>query len=665
MKILKRAALAALTLICPSANADQWTGHWSPQFSWPIIPIHSSLLPNGKVLTFGTTNNGTQQAFNYDLWSPGIDGAGEHQTLFHGQPTDIFCSASNLLPEGNVIFGGGDTRVPESNGIRDSLQLDFRKSLMTRNKPMQFARWYPTFTTLPNGETLIAGGRDLPSQPIQTPEIFDGENWRTLWGATSAEITDDIEHHWYFPRNFVAPDGRVFGLTADLMYYIDWRGEGAVEVAGRLPNESRSFTSTAVMYEPGRILQVGGSVAGDVFAKASHHAIVVDLNSGTPVVSKVDDMSQHRAWANATVLANGEVFISGGSAFENRLGETSQMAEMWNPKTKKFRQLKPAATPRLYHSSALLLPDGSVLAGGGGSPGPLTNLNAEIYYPPYLYKDKDFATRPEVGNFNLAQNYGNKAIVPVSGAGEVARVTFVRTGAVTHSFDQSQRFLELSFRREKSMIVVDLPTDPNIAPPGFYQLFVLNEAGVPSMAKIVSLNQKNPQGAGGFLDLSPKPDPALNEEISDIPENMALGSGYTLRARHSGKCIDAPGDGLLEDGLSLIQWDCRNSPNQTFRLENAGRNGFRLVNVKTEKCIDSTSRGTADGTPVQQWECNGSPSQTFRFVKAPHGSYKLRFDASAKCLDIQAFGMQAGAEAIRWTCDFANNGNQDFFFQPN
>ncbi|RZI55121.1 MAG: DUF1929 domain-containing protein [Pseudomonas sp.] len=353
---------------------------------------------------------------------------------------------------------------------------------------MTFARWYPTTITLPNGETLIHGGRDQPGQPMHTPEIFVNGTVRPLWNAANEAITSDAEGKWYYPRDFVAPNGRVFGMSGNQMYFLDWAGNGGTQLAGNLPDKTRSHTSTAVMYRPGKVFQAGGTSYGDTQALGSQQAVSVDVTSGWPQVTPLPDMRRRRVWANSTVLPTGNVFVSGGSAYENKLIDPALMAEMWSADTHQFRDLRPAALARMYHSISLLLKDGSVLTGGGGAPGPLTNLNAEIYYPPYLFDGNgNFAPRPVLGNFNPNMGYGTVQEIPFSNAVGISRVTFVRLGSVTHSFDTGQRFIEGGFQQVGNRVRITFPLSRNNAPPGFYYVFIFNKLGVPSVAKIFGL----------------------------------------------------------------------------------------------------------------------------------------------------------------------------------
>ena len=92
-----------------------------------------------------------------------------------------------------------------------------------------------------------------------------------------------------------------------------------------------------------------------------------------------------------------EVLVNGGSTVPNQLTGVAYQVEIWDPATGHWTAGASAAEPRLYHSNALLLTDETVLTGGGGAPGPLTNLNAEIYFPPYLYTSSGQpAVRPAI-----------------------------------------------------------------------------------------------------------------------------------------------------------------------------------------------------------------------------------------------------------------------------
>ena len=171
---------------------------------------------------------------------------------------------------------------------------------------MNRRRWYATATTLPNGEIYIQGGKDGTDR-AEIRERASG-NFRLLGVDTSA-LT-----YWY-PRNLVAPDGRIFGFSNRTMYYVDTAGAGSLTMAGNTAGSSPSgVTTTEVMFDVGKILRVGGgsqSSTGTRDGKAS--AVVIDINGATPVVTPTSPMPVGLHWHTGTVMPDGRVVVTGGS----------------------------------------------------------------------------------------------------------------------------------------------------------------------------------------------------------------------------------------------------------------------------------------------------------------------------------------------------------------
>ncbi len=461
------------------SRADNLVGAWqSPSGNnWPMIPIHATLTPDGRVVTYGSQSNGKQSGyFFYDVWDPQAGLAGGHLTLPNQTQTDIFCSSQVVLPQSGVIFlAGGDTwsgANSENIGNNNTNLYDYTNNSLTRGNNLNRARWYSTSTTLVNGEVYIQGG----DHGTDFPEVRDTSgNFRLLTGAATSAIG------WFYPRNFVAPDGRIFGLdNHGALYYVVTAGTGSMASAGRVAAANSSQTASAVMYRPGKILQFGGR---------SNGALIIDLTVIKPKVSMTGHMSSVRQWVTGTVLPDGRVLATGGSAVVNVLSGVNNSAEIWDPATGIWTVGASGTIPRLYHSMALLLPDASVLVGGGGAPGPLKNLNAEIYYPPYLFTSSgEMASRPTIDSAPDALDIGQSFTINVT-ASAVNRVTLVKTGAVTHSFNMDQRFVELPFTAATDgTLLVFAPNRASDATPGYYLLFVIDYNGVPSIGKIIKVN---------------------------------------------------------------------------------------------------------------------------------------------------------------------------------
>ena len=281
------------------------------------------------------------------------------------------------------------------------------------------------------------------------------------------------------------------------MYYVDPNAD-SITVLGTMPSDGPSgWNSTDVMYAPGKILRCGGGSTAlpeqhGPQSQGKNAAAVIDISVATPSYKKMASMPKYLIWANATVLADGDVVVTGGSAADNALTGMNTDALLWKSGTGGWTQgaQSTAGIARLYHSVALLLPDGSVLSGGGGAPGPQTNLNVEIYYPPYLFTNSGtFAPRPTItpGVGPDIITYGQSFAVGVDSAAGIQRVTFIKTASVTHSFNFEQRFMDLKFTPNVDRLSVQAPSSAAMATPGNYLLFVIDRLGVPSVAKILRI----------------------------------------------------------------------------------------------------------------------------------------------------------------------------------
>jgi hypothetical protein len=509
--VFRSAALVALALgALPVAAAapqvpPQVGGTWSALGAWPLISIHAALTPGGNVLTYGTDAAGKQTGrFIYDVWDPSQGSVtGGHTTLPNSTGTDIFCSAQVLLPQGDVFIAGGDNFVhgeTTTTGNSDANLFTSASNALSRAGSMHRARWYGSVTTLPSGETYIQGGTGGADRP--EVRAADG-TFRLLAIDTSA--LDQI-----YPRNFVAPDGRLFGIDLDGRMYFIAADLSALTLAGNI--DVTGSGSSAVMYAPGKILQIGGNSDG---------AITIDINSGTPQVAATAKLASRRDLVTATVLADGRVLATGGSAEWNQAVGINNSAALWDPAMGQWLIGPDGAVARLYHSLALLLPDASVLVAGGGAPGPYANSNAEIYYPPYLFDAAGaLATRPQITAAPASITPGSEFDVQVAAADNIARVSLIKSGSVTHSWNMDQRFTELAFVQSGTTLTLTPPANANLMPPGYYLLFALNSAGVPSIAKIVKANivPATSDTTGGGSTSSPTPTPVPAPAPAPAPE---------------------------------------------------------------------------------------------------------------------------------------------------
>ena len=465
------------------------TGVFGPAVTWPIIPIHAVLLPDGRVMNYGTNALGQQGAqLVYDVWDPSMGtGTNAHLVLPNTTHTDLFCGAQSVMLSGKVLTSGGDLTV---GGVRNSANnsttvFSPTANTLRENTPMTYARWYGSLVSLSDGQLAIFGGRQnvgplTPVQPATTPELYHpGPNaWRTLPGATStAAFGGTLD--WYYPRSYVAPGGNVFVLALNgSMYFVSTARAGSITQSTVMAPPGHAALPT-IPFAPGMALSV----------RMNQKVVVVDYRKPTPVVTPTGNIDQVRYWASGTILADGKVLITGGSQVPNELTGVAYQAQIWDPGTGAWTAGATATKPRLYHSNAMLLPDATVLTGGGGAPGPVNNLNSEIYYPPYLYaKNGAPAVRPAISaSASKSLNPGDTINITVGPTDIISRLTFVRTGSATHSNNSDQRFVPLNFAQEGQNVTAVLSRDTTTLVPGFYMLFAFNDAGVPSVAKIFTV----------------------------------------------------------------------------------------------------------------------------------------------------------------------------------
>jgi PKD repeat protein len=537
----------AMASVAGLTSADG--GSWSPPFPWPNVAVHLSLLPTGKVLSWGEFKP-------LQVWDP----ATEEFTPVPSPPINVFCAGHSFLADGRLLVSGG--HLGKDRGFRDNTIFTASAGSWSRSTPMRRGRWYPTNITMGNGEVVIIAGRDELSEVVREPEVWSPSGVRVLSGAARTFP--------YYPRAFLAPDGRLFYAGSQLgTKYLNPSGTGRWTHGPRQLYPAARSDGAAVMYEPGKVLYVGG-------AQTTNTAEIIDLNSAAPAWQWTGSMAFARRHLNATLLPTGEVLVTsgtGGARYNDYLNAV-HAAEVWNPSTGTWRVLASNTVNRGYHSTSILLPDGRVLhagsGNGGGAPG---EENAEIYSPPYLFK----GSRPVITSAPTSVRYGTAFDVWTPQAADIAKVSLVRLGSTTHSVDMNQRFEWLSFAPKPDRLTISVPSNPNRTPPGHYMLFILDGDGVPSVAKIVKV--------GSTAD----PDPP-----SEPPADAAPSASFTSSCDGFG--CDFTDTSTDDDGTVVgWSWDFGDGGTSTARNPNHtyAAAGSYTVTLRVTDDDDATNERSA------------------------------------------------------------------------
>lgn len=459
--------------------AVPWPGAWAPAPGWPArVAVHAHLLPDGQVLFWsgeeaaGKGHKTVQEAF---IWNPATGAS----LAVPNTRTDVFCSGHAFLPDGSLLVVGGHIEI--DFGLRDANIFDFQRRKWFKAAPMAAGRWYPSAVTMPSGEVLVIGGGDENGIHNELPEVWKTRGgWRPLTGARRRVD--------YYARIFALSDGRAYyaGPGRNTLF-LDVNGTGSL-ADGPTRQLERDYGS-AVMYAPDRILYVGG---GEHPPTAT--AEVIDLRQSGATWQPTGSMAHARRQMNATLLADGTVLATGGTSSPTFNDATGAVLapELWDPATGTWTELAPMSEPRLYHSTALLLPDGRVLSAGGGRP-PAYNdpagdhPTADIFTPPYLFTASgQLAVRPTISSAPTSVEYDQTFTVGTPDAASIQKVTWIRTSSVTHAHNMDQRISFPAFSVSGTSLRVTAPPRGD-APPGYYMLFIIDGNGVPSVAKLIRI----------------------------------------------------------------------------------------------------------------------------------------------------------------------------------
>jgi hypothetical protein len=389
-------------------------------------------------------------------------------------PGDLFCAGHSFLSDGRLIVmgghAGGEVGTPETN-IFDPVA-----DAWTRVSDMNVQRWYPSIIRLADTRMIALSGQIVHAVWADTPEVYDSRT--DVWTYMSGVNTSDV-HDPEYALSYGLPDGRVFVLAAstDVVRILD----PAAQTWTPAPSNSKLFLTSAVMYRPGKILASGGGTA----SQAQTSALVIDETSATPAWRTVASMAFPRYQHNLLMLPDGTVLAVGGSTIIDQSSHSGTLAaEIWNPITETWYTLASMRDPRMYHSTAVLLPDGRVLSAGGGREATGTNyLTAQVFSPPYLFK----GPRPTVGSVPAVAAYGSTITVSTPDAADISMVSLVSLTSVTHTLDMNQHFVDLAFTRNAGSLTVTMPANGPVAPPGYYMLFIVNGRGVPSTAAMIRI----------------------------------------------------------------------------------------------------------------------------------------------------------------------------------
>jgi hypothetical protein len=272
---------------------------------------------------------------------------------------------------------------------------------------------------------------------------------------------------------------------------------GVTPIAGMEGGGMRN-QSASVLLPPAqdqRVMIMGGGPAGKPNkTDAIDNVDIVDFKDPHPHFVPAAPLNFPRLHLNSVLLPDRTVFVSGGSLHQEDAPLARLQGEIYNPASDTWTPTAAAAVPRLYHSTAVLMPDGTVVTAGSNPDGgshvqwdddPNEEMRLEVFSPPYLFK----GPRPTISAAPAQCTYGQNIQISSPEAANIRWANLLRNCVTTHSFDSSQRLVDLEITsRAGGVVSATVPVNHNIAPPGWYMLFLVDSNGIPSVANWVRLN---------------------------------------------------------------------------------------------------------------------------------------------------------------------------------
>jgi hypothetical protein len=490
-------------------------GSWDSPVNQPLetTTVNAALIGGGKVLwIMGSANDPALEngPFYHGIWNP--DGSfGSTNTLSE----DLFCGGMATLANGNVLLCGGTIEHDDNSlnhkyhGAKYAYEADFSSGSIGNRTEMAHGRWYPTCVTLPDGKVFVVQGLDQFGCENMLVEFYDPgpKSWQIKLdpaslleytvGECAIGVYQDAGSPIYpagvapklslYPRMHLMPSGLIASVgpgPTDRVYdpnTFKWVWSGTAKSGKRNWGTSVLCPLQNVDTEKGKILVCGGTKPPD---PATNTAEIAEP-SGTFGLARRDvpPMQHARMHVGPVILPTGQIVIFGG----NLKADQSPVLhpEMFDPESETWSPTvwTPATVARMYHQVALLLHDGRVWTAGSTPSADAKEVRVEIFNPWYISE-----TRPTISGNPTGGAYGSTITIPTPNAAAITKVSLVKVSATTHHYNTDQRLIWLQkVSNTNSSITVKAPINNKLAPPGYYLIHVLNNAGVPSVGAYIKI----------------------------------------------------------------------------------------------------------------------------------------------------------------------------------
>ncbi len=509
-------------------------GEWEPlKYRFRHLPVHIAMLHTGRVLAFGGSGNDPnylEHPHPAEIFEPDEIGGAEGQVKEisnEGIEGDLFCAGHAFLEDGRLLVAGGTHKydnsflgipIPPFRGSDHSYVFHTADLKWERLPNMKNSRWYPTCIMTADTTVVVMAGltKDFPWVFLNKIEVLDNnKNWQHYPSLD----------RWLplYPRLHLLPNGEIFYAGSFNTHYtfpFSVKGFPSAtldlttqkwKTIGNPKNVNREEGTTVLLplippnYKPKVLLIAGGTPQGK---NAIRDVEIIDFSSNNPSYERFTSLNHERYYVYPVILPDRSILVLGGKSGAKGHLHTDPSHDhaanhdhgpneiphhpdaVMEPELLEFesREWKPMAdmkVDRLYHANALLLPDGRVMTAGSNPDRNSQELRIELFRPPYLFRGE----RPIIEKCDEETSYNKTIEIETLNSETIDKICLIRPTCTTHCVNPEQRYIGLEFERKNDTILqVSLPRNVNLAPPGYYMLFILNTKDVPSIAHFVKLS---------------------------------------------------------------------------------------------------------------------------------------------------------------------------------
>jgi len=443
-------------------NADL-VGAYSALVDWPVIALHATLLPDGRVQTFGShstkNNNGKLdenktiklssgkevnrnagsiqwqhhevfQAIDVDLWDfkKGLV-ENSHNLIEKPLVWDAFCSVSRVLNLNEVFILGGNqyTEKASKDWNYGTIIFNSEKDSFQESAKLNYPRWYGSTVRIEDKLYIFGGIHNKTNEKSIIPEVIDLNKdnesffWKEIKKAESKVLFYD-QWSWHYPKVYLGPDEKIFGISYNKLWNMDPK-DNSIKIVGEIPLEKGlEFQSLSrdKINSNSKSSKENHNHSENEDEKINYKVTNndgIDYNLEKPIEKIYAGTVGAPVGSRATsVMINDEIYIMGGHQFKYMPSNKMIKININNSDYPELTYLEPMSFLRSFGNSTIL-PNGNIFVSGGQSYVDKDQPHSQLF-PVYTSEIYDIKLNKwkSVGEASIPRNYHNNSILLLDGS---------------------------------------------------------------------------------------------------------------------------------------------------------------------------------------------------------------------------------------------------------